>query len=728
MSLRYRGSLISSTAPTIAPGSAQSIWALQEQYQAQASSLWPPSGVGFDEYFENVTLLLPGNGTNGAQNNTFLDSSNNNFTITRNGNSTQGTFSPFSKTAGRWGLRTSDRSYLTIPASGDFDLISTDYTVEFFFYLNAFNTMSGSGNNLFGNAYATANNGWSLEFGGSGTTVTSITFSAWNGGSRTNNSFTVSFNLGSWHHIAFVRSGSGAGNLKLYINGVQAGSAQNAPTYSTAGSTFVLGSGAYTQNPTYSGNADYYISNVRITKSAVYTSNFTTPTSELSAFGATTLLICQSNRLINNGTNTGAISSATFSALASVQPFSPFPTLTTYASGTNGGSGYFDGTGDYLTVPDSTALNLETGDFTIELWFYVTMSSVNSPLICRFDGDASSRNELQFAIAYNSSGNLVLAAYQSTTNNDITFTGVSINQWHHCALVRSGNSFYGYLNGVRNATTPTISGSLNNGGFPTWIGGYREGGTFQYLNGFISNVRILKGTALYTGSTYTVPTAPLTAITNTALLTNYTNGGIIDTSMFNNLETVGNAQISTTENKFGGSSIYFDGSGDYLVVRYNKWFGLLDDQSDFTLEGWFYRTVVGTGQFLLSTMEFTGTYTGWSLVFNNTNTAGFFCYDSGNTPQSLTSTATVGLNTWAHVAVSRSGGTTRLFVNGVIEATRATAFADTVTQSPLVMGLRPEFGDNVYTGYMQYIRITKGVGRYTSNFTVSSVPFNGFGN
>ena len=56
---------------------------------------------GADPYFEYTTLLLSGNGTNGAQNNTFLDGSTNNFTITRNGNATQGTFSPFSQTG--WG-------------------------------------------------------------------------------------------------------------------------------------------------------------------------------------------------------------------------------------------------------------------------------------------------------------------------------------------------------------------------------------------------------------------------------------------------------------------------------------------------------------------------------------------------------------------------------------------------------------------------------------------------
>jgi hypothetical protein len=58
------------------------------------------AGEDTDPFFNQTTLLLHGDGTNGAQNNTFLDSSTNNFTITRNGNTTQGTFSPFSLAAG----------------------------------------------------------------------------------------------------------------------------------------------------------------------------------------------------------------------------------------------------------------------------------------------------------------------------------------------------------------------------------------------------------------------------------------------------------------------------------------------------------------------------------------------------------------------------------------------------------------------------------------------------
>jgi len=238
----------------------------------------------------------------------------------------------------------------------------------------------------------------------------------------------------------------------------------------------------------------------------------------------------------------------------------------------------------------------------------------------------------------------------------------------------------------------------------------------------LCGLRLLKGTAQYT-TTFTPPTTPPTAIANTSLLCNFTNGGIIDNTMSNDLETVGGASISTTQSKFGGSSMYFDGTGDYLVARYNKSLGLLDNQADFTLEGWFYKTVAGTTQVLLSTFEFSGTYTGWAFQFNSSNFAEFYCYDSGNNPQALTGTVAVPLNTWTHVAVSRYAGVTQLFVNGFNQATRTTAFANTVTESPLIMGMRPGFADQLFTGYMDDVRITSGIARYVQNFTPPTQAF-----
>ena len=90
-----------------------------------------------DEFFNRVTLLLPGDGTNGAQNNTFLDSSTNNFTITRNGNTTQGTFSPFSQTGWSNYFDGSGDNIVT-PSNSAFDPSGSNITVDCFVYLTRY--------------------------------------------------------------------------------------------------------------------------------------------------------------------------------------------------------------------------------------------------------------------------------------------------------------------------------------------------------------------------------------------------------------------------------------------------------------------------------------------------------------------------------------------------------------------------------------------------------------
>ena len=96
MSLRYPGGLItkSPTAPTTS--AAAGVWTLEQALQYIKAGTWPLSAPG-DPYFQYNSILLPGQGTTGATNNSFLDSSGNGYNPARSGNTTQGTFTPFSQ-------------------------------------------------------------------------------------------------------------------------------------------------------------------------------------------------------------------------------------------------------------------------------------------------------------------------------------------------------------------------------------------------------------------------------------------------------------------------------------------------------------------------------------------------------------------------------------------------------------------------------------------------------
>jgi hypothetical protein len=289
-----------------------------------------------------------------------------------------------------------------------------------------------------------------------------------------------------------------------------------------------------------------------------------------------------------------------------------------------------------------------------------------------------------------------------------------LNQWQHIALVRSGNSHTVYKNGVAGTPYTYTSTHAVGGGLSLMSGSYAGG---QEVRGYVSNFRMVKGTAVYTSS-FTPPTAPVTEITNTGLLANFTNAGIIDNTMINNLETAGDAKISTTQSKFGGGSMYFDGSGDYLtsIATPNIELGI----GNYTIECWVNISAAASSGGIISKGPVgTLTNTTWSLEFNGSgNNVGYYVYNANSASFIITSTSNIKTSTWIHLAVCRSGNNTRLFVNGTQEGSTYTS------------GYTIATGDNLYigggfyapttrsiTGYIDDLRITKGIARYTANFT-----------
>jgi hypothetical protein len=387
----------------------------------------------------------------------------------------------------------------------------------------------------------------------------------------------------------------------------------------------------------------------------------------------------------------------------------PFSPTESYTAGTIGGSGYFDGTGDYLSAPNDAAFSF-TADFTIEGWFIITSTASRQDLMGNYA--TSPLQGIGIAVNVTTAGDIMF--YYGNTVVATSAAGAwSANSWNHFAVVRSGGGITIFVNGASKATG-TLANTLNPGQV-LYIGatGAASGVAQLLMTGWLSNVRIVKGTAVYT-TAFTPPTAPLTAIAGTALLLNFTNAGIYDAAMRNNLETVGDAKISTAVSKFGGSSMSFDGTGDRLIIPSSVSLNLT---GDFTIEMWVYLTTLSAYQMLFSISSTGGVGAGLTDLYVESNGAMSY-YASGSTI--LTSAASaLGTNNWYHVALVKNGTSQVLYVNGI---SKASATSSTLPNAGVAWTIGDRItsavnGNYPITGYIDDFRVTKGVARYTANFT-----------
>jgi hypothetical protein len=661
-----------------------------------------------DAYFNLTTLLLNTSSTNGAQNNTFLDSSTNNFSITRNGNTTQGTFTPFSQT-GWSNFFNSTANYLTVPYNSNFLWSTGARTYEAFVYV----TSVTSNNAIFGLTNLSSSNTWELYIN----TSSQVVFRYFAGGVQTVTT-TGTVPLNTWAHIAFVYDGTSS--ITIYINGVSAGTGSKVGTPVTDNNQLCIGRTdvGSAGNVTLSG----YISNVRFTSAVVYTGAFTPSTTPLTAITNTSLLTSQSNRFVDNSASPATITS---NGTPSVQAFSPFAPTAAYDTAVVGGSGYFDGSGDYLSLASSlTPLDCSTGDFTLECWVYVLpyqSGFFQYPIFSNVSGSYNSSSTVFTLDSMNTTPACTLIGPSQSAYVTVSLGNI-FNQWTHLALTRSGNTFTIYKNGVSIATG-TNAGAVNFNAGGTYIG--RNGWDGYGFYGYINSLRLVKGTAVYTAA-FTPPTAPLTAITNTSLLTNFTNAGIFDSTAKNDLETVGNAQVSTTQAKWGTTSMYFAGSPNYLQLS-NPNANVQLGSGNFTIEMWVnFSSAAGTQ--VLNNYGYEGGSTNYSYLFyysSNTIRFGNSTDGSAGTSQDNSLGAfTPTAGTWYHLALVRNGATVTCYVDGTALSapynisTRTIFFPGTASLFTLGGNL-----GNYFSGYIDDFRLTKGYARYTANFTAPTAAF-----
>ena len=685
------------------------------------------SGQIRDADFENTVLLLHGDGTNGAQNNTFIDGSTNNFTITRNGNTTQGSFNPYGDRWSNYFDGTTDhlqisRTTSLLPGA------STDFSVEAWVYLTSYNAQNSF---ICGYYNRGVTSDWEFQI-----TSTGLLLFYFANGNTTVNSGANTVGLNQWVHVAACRSGTGSNNVKIYINGVERGSGTtNNSTSNGTALNFTIGGDTGGDGNMLFG----YISNLRVVNgTAAYTSAFTPSTTPLTAITNTSLLTCQSNRFVDNSATPLTL---TRNGDVRVTNFNPFGLANPYSTSNDGGSGYFDTSGDLLSVSNA-AFDFGSGDFTIEMWVYCLSAS---PTLFRI---GSVTDQTSGVMIYQ--GGLYVSSNNSTWNVfSNTAVNIPANCFTHIALVRNGSAWNFYRNGVSVAST-TASVTMSGTSAGARIGGAGSGGseTAQYF----SDVRVVKGTAVYTGN-FTPPTLkPLAASgadsaacyssttnvnttfagSNTSLLLNFTNAGIYDQTEQNVLETVGNAQISTTQKKFGTGALYFDGTGDYLSIPDSAELDMVSE--DLTIETWFYVSAFAASSAgnNLSVIVDKGGVQGinnpnYSLMFTNSsgNIKLFGGFYAGGTPQlELTGATTIQTATWYHAAMVRNGNTGRLYLNGSQDATGTLTGNMTANTGAFLIGYQANAVSRFYfNGYIDDLRITKGVAR---TITVPTAPYPDF--
>lgn len=681
---------------------------------------WGPASAGapVDADFSDVVLLMPGNGANGAQNATFLDSSVNNFTLTSVGAPAQGAFTPFSKGPGEWGAWSPDRGLayngnsLLVNGTQTTGNIGTDFTVEF--WVNgAPNTSSGL---IVAKTRGITNSAdcWQTGVTASGININKFYFLVYHGSPTTIKIFhsTSIVADNKWHHCAAVKQGT---TYRMFVDGVL----ESTEVFATplTGSSYNISLLGCTNDPSgydYS-RVNTFASNVRVTNTAVYTSSFTPSTSPLTAIPGTVVLALQDNRFIDNGPNNYSITVQQGSPAMS--PFSPF-VGTAYSTLTTGGEGYFDGA-SYLSAPASPVFNFGTGDLTVEafVWWDGTYAS-NARIIYSTAG-AGGYDQLGLfnSVAIPPSGGIFYAGVTATGVLPVPYT------WNHIAATRQGSTVRIFLNGAlvgsgtyagnvgSSVTGPNIGRRTD--GFHPWVGG-------------ISNLRVVKGTALYT-SAFTPPTTPLTAVAGTSLLMNATNAGVVDAAKQNVAKTEGAAQISTAQSKWGGSSVFFPAAApaaNRLAFNSGPIYSL---GATFTVELWMYPLVIPSAT---SRVLMFGTNATTSAATLQILSTGALQWIVANVPASPVGVATAGgvvtAGAWAHYAVSVNNGTARIFKDGVLVGGPTAITTQAAAPIPLYVGYDvtvSPVSNAQFNGYINDLRITRGVARYTAAFSPPTQAF-----
>jgi hypothetical protein len=691
----------------------------------------------FDEFFNRVTLLLSGNGNNLGSNSTFTDYSSDNVFLTKISNVSPGSFSPF---LDNYSVYYNGSSYSQVSQNTAFQFGTGEFTIEYWVnvtpdvniqsYWTAMASVGGVGFNQNGVAIYLMDSSYGTAGG--------IAVDMNNGGGGLRLTDNIDIRGTGWRHIAVTRDTSNT--VRLFLDGQLRQSGTSTLNINGSGTYgCVIGISDSSNNNYFKG----YISNFRTIKgTALYTSAFTPPTNKLTAVTNTSFLANQSNRW-SKDLSANDLSIFAGGGTPEISSFSPFRSMSPYAT-TDGASYYFDGTDDKIQVGNNsdpyTAYSSwlqqngsRTG--TLETWVYLDSHATSTtPYMHR---SFWNKGNTFMNLGIRETGRVRWYWYDGTKQCWIDSSGsIRLKEWNHIAFDLNGSSVAIYINGVSQSllryTDANNGAQIASDGIYsgiTNVSNYASGEQFHvgggpssveaqnYWNGYISNLRILPGTRLYTAN-FTPPTAPLSNVSGTRLLLKAENTEIIDATRNNNIETFGDVKISTSVKKYGSGSMVFDGSGDIIFTSNKPLIGI--GTGNFTVEGWFYPTT-WTVENLFRRLWCVGSSLSNDFGLN-INTDGTLQYRN-NDSILITSSSVLPLNSWTHVALCRNNGTTSLYFNGIfVGSTSTNNNLSSAANNRLTLGNHPNPSQGTFNGYIDDFRVSR-FARYTGAFTAPVEEF-----
>lgn len=391
------------------------------------------------------------------------------------------------------------------------------------------------------------------------------------------------------------------------------------------------------------------------------------------------------------------------------------------------------------------------GDFTIEFWFYpVTAYTTGSPRTVLTKRDTATGippfhfgmqtvgNGLRTGFSTNGSQWLTGASSPPTLSgtSTIDISNVPLNAWTHIAVTRSGSTFRWFKNGIQVGTF-SYSGALFNSTQDIGLGG-DAAGTNASADAYFDNVRFINGTALYTANFNPGPLPNETAVdpyaNNVVLLMHMDPNGNATTGP-DFIDVKGHAMtksgapvISTAQSVFGGASGSFpnaaSGGAIYLSTPDSEDWNF--SATDATIEGWVrfpaFPTVAGSGGEKYFFGHYNATNPSWLFTIRSLGELSVYT-SAGGAAGTSRAIETVALNTWYHFALVKAGTNIHVFLDGVLKNSFTNQGVGLQNCSAaLTIGGYTNASSSAQC-FLDEIRITKGVARYTATFTKPTAPF-----